>query len=59
MNEKHLAHVTVEIYMNEDEADEEDEEDQLKVENPVFVFKQYLVNSCYFSDVCHRETLES
>ena len=39
LNEKHLAYVTVEIYVNEDEADEEDEEDQLKVEDPVFVFK--------------------
>ena len=51
LNEERFAYVAIEIYVHEDEADEDNEVNQLKVENSIFVFKYHLVSSYYFSHV--------
>lgn len=58
LNEKHLAYVTIKIHVYKDEADEEDKENQLKVEDFIFVFNQYLVNLRYYCDITTTEYKE-
>ena len=55
LNEERFAYVAIEIYVHEDEADEDKDVNHLKVQNSIFVFNYHLVNSCYFSDVTTME----